>query len=603
MFHAVVTSLLPMSVYRFVRQTHGCHCLSSVACIAVAFSLHLTILGTHTLVNSFLSPFFFFALALLSPVLVQTQIGKRKQFKNWTSGDDEMVDGKINEASCKAKNVKYTNHNSRGHNATVPAVGITLPVSAAGIQYYIEYLVCGFVLGIVCYIRIDMCITLALICVFFILTFSTLTGIPSYFREIFTSGVGVLLALALGGYEDHSRYGLWFLSPIQWLKFNFVTDLSSTLYGLQSPWMYVEKIFMEGAFTAVLYFASMFVLVFNFVKKEEKLSVDCKMTLSLVLSSMTMFLVYSRVGHKEVRFLHDFIVLQIVVVSSAGHLIIHRLSLSFYKKTFIIYAILSCHVINTLYQFSNDFTTAPKKWAYKNNISAGLNACIDFVSSREDVRGVLIDGSIYATGGFSLLRKDIPILIRIHHEYHEYGKESAALRNRHGLEQSSQLRVVSRLTDFVDISNVVYLQKILLEKNEYNYLVIMDRDVDEYSHLGYKREYSVGHFNVLVREVSKEKQLELSKLGSEMSVGSNATVLEYEGSWLFTSGVYRKAIQRLERSLELDDSRIRPFQLLGLSYIRLNQWDEARETEMRCFERHGEHACQQPQRRVVLHTK
>ncbi|KAL5016409.1 hypothetical protein ScPMuIL_005998 [Solemya velum] len=601
-FHAAVTSLLPVSVYRFVRQTHGCHCLSSIACVAVASSLHLTILGTHTLVNSFLSPVFFFAMSLLSPALVHTN--DIKPIDRRAGG--EIVGGQSvkHDASCKTgKGVVYSD-NIQCHNNANMESKTELPVSTGKVEYYLKHLLCGFMLGVVCYIRIDMCITLALISMSLVLTFSTVRDAFSCFEEISASGVGLLFALTLGGYEDHSRYGLWFLSPIQWLKFNFITDLSATLYGLQSPWMYVEEIFLEGSFIAVLYFVSAFVLIFNIVKKEEKLAIDLQLTLSMVLSSGALFLVYSRVGHKEVRFLHDFIVLQIIVVSSAGHLILHRLGPIFNKRTsFIIYAILSCHVINTLYQFPNHSTETRKKWAYKSNtISADLNACIDFVSSREDVRGVLIDGSIYATGGFSLLRKDIPILIRIHHEYHEYGKKSIALRNRHGLEHSSQLRVVSRLTDFVDISNVLYLKKILLERNEYNYLVVKNADVEKYSVLGYEREYSVGHFTVLARDVSKKEQLELLKLGNDMPVGSNSTVLEYEGSWLFTSGVYTKAIERLERALEIDDSRIRPFQLLGLSYIRSNRWAEAEGTERRCFERHGEKACLQPQQRVVLRT-
>jgi tetratricopeptide (TPR) repeat protein len=68
-----------------------------------------------------------------------------------------------------------------------------------------------------------------------------------------------------------------------------------------------------------------------------------------------------------------------------------------------------------------------------------------------------------------------------------------------------------------------------------------------------------------------------------MPIGLNATILEYEASWLYTAGLYSKAVDRLERTIQLSDNRIRPFQILGASYANLDDYSKAKETEDRCI--------------------
>ncbi|KAK7088577.1 uncharacterized protein [Littorina saxatilis] len=67
--HAVVSSLLPLSVYRFSRTYFSCHDASCLAAILAVTSTHLNVLGTHPLLNSFLAPAVFWALSCILPLV------------------------------------------------------------------------------------------------------------------------------------------------------------------------------------------------------------------------------------------------------------------------------------------------------------------------------------------------------------------------------------------------------------------------------------------------------------------------------------------------------------------------------------------------------
>ena len=58
----VVTSTLPLAVYVFTKQVTGSRDVASLSSLLVAASDLVTAVGTHTLVNSFVSPFIFFTM-------------------------------------------------------------------------------------------------------------------------------------------------------------------------------------------------------------------------------------------------------------------------------------------------------------------------------------------------------------------------------------------------------------------------------------------------------------------------------------------------------------------------------------------------------------
>ncbi|XP_063397161.1 uncharacterized protein LOC134681454 [Mytilus trossulus] len=62
-FHTAVSSLLILSVYKFTTCMYGCHDTGVLSAFMCACSIHLNIMSTHTLINSFLSPFVYLILA------------------------------------------------------------------------------------------------------------------------------------------------------------------------------------------------------------------------------------------------------------------------------------------------------------------------------------------------------------------------------------------------------------------------------------------------------------------------------------------------------------------------------------------------------------
>ncbi|CAH1263822.1 Hypp2774 [Branchiostoma lanceolatum] len=120
--HTIVSSLLPSATYRLTWKLYGCDDVANMAAILVALSDHLTILGTHTLINSFLSPFFFLGIAGIISLKKNTPERHLGSIKLHTDSDKEL-----------------------GSVSNFPS------------------LVWGVVLGLVCYIRVDACLFLGVI--------------------------------------------------------------------------------------------------------------------------------------------------------------------------------------------------------------------------------------------------------------------------------------------------------------------------------------------------------------------------------------------------------------------------------------------------------
>ncbi|KAJ8312303.1 hypothetical protein KUTeg_009676 [Tegillarca granosa] len=88
-FHAAVTSCLPLSVYRFVMVTHASRDIATLATILVASSIHMNVFGTHTFINSFLSPILFYTLSDIMKIILTTEAVQQKAKR---SSDEEFLD-------------------------------------------------------------------------------------------------------------------------------------------------------------------------------------------------------------------------------------------------------------------------------------------------------------------------------------------------------------------------------------------------------------------------------------------------------------------------------------------------------------------------------
>jgi hypothetical protein len=208
------------------------------------------------------------------------------------------------------------------------------------------------------------------------------------------------------------------------------------------------------------------------------------------------------------------------------------------------------------------------------------------------------------TAGYSILNHDVPLITLIHQEYHEYRPGGYKPRSDLPYKSPNNIRVINRYSDIIDVTNIHYLLKRLLESHEYNVIVVGKKRAKSFHSIGFnKKLFTTGQFSVLQRELWQEKKRKLLETGINMPIGLNATILEYEASWLYTAGLYSKAVDRLERTIHLSDKRIRPFQILGASYANLDDYSKAKETEDRCISIHGPSACRQPQPRIVIHDE
>jgi len=104
------------------------------------------------------------------------------------------------------------------------------------------------------------------------------------------------------------------------------------------------------------------------------------------------------------------------------------------------------------------------------------------------------------------------------------------------------------------------------------------------------------------RTDDKDENEALQKLAASIPIGSNGSTLEYEGSWLYSFGLLRKAVERLEAALVLNPFLIRAYQLLVLANVGLGQHDDAHSATQRCSRIHGAKTCRSHQHKVVLHS-
>ncbi|XP_069136108.1 uncharacterized protein [Argopecten irradians] len=627
--HVVITTLLPVSVFKFSRTMYKNPDVAWLAAIFVSFSQILTVLGTHTLVNSFLSPFLFYCLSVIVGFLfdpdLPTEIENSQYSNGFATNGHVTALSEIYESCSKHHISTKTSHQNgynnisngsqklhqngkiqNGYSSTIPPLGsiqepLGVEVMSGPLSPFMQLIVSGFVLGVVCYIRIDIALfgLVFAASVSFEILYNNDTSVWKLCTTYLYSGCGYTIGVCLGGFVDKEIYGTWFLSPLQWYRINLKTNISSILFGSSSFDVFIDGIFLQSWYIIVFYSASVIaVCVLVATRTNSVYSPEQRHTFALLVTSLVLFCVYSNVEHKEVRFLHNIIVLMLMTSAVSFHFVIKNvLILPHRKLQSVLYLLVVSYVANaymtfpSITQMSNPVTTTRMKE------SAEVNACLEFISRQTQVSGVFVDTSLYKMGGLTIIKHEVPLVILIHNEYHEYHNVTSSFLNKPGI------RIVNRFSDFIHSSNIVYVTKQLLQGNTYNYIVTSRIRESSFGNIGFKSVFSFGAFVVLHRTLSTKERKLSQKYATSLSDGDNATVLEYEASWLYTAGLYSKSIHRAESALQLNDQRIRPFQIIGSSYVKMNQWEDARKTEQRCVQRHGKAKCREPQSRIVLHEE
>ncbi|VDI40033.1 Hypothetical predicted protein [Mytilus galloprovincialis] len=630
----VVTSFTPVAVFRFCRTLFRCRGTASIAAMLTSFSLHISVLGTHTLVNSFISPFLFLSVDIILQYLLKppavtdfsndeslyndsssrynhTENGSAsiqctmrdinsnlKIQKNPLNGaalqeqKNSLEDGKIVK-EVKAKKSKPKKHHLATRHFTLDINVMLLSMS-------------GFVCAIMCYMRPDTIIFLIVIGVSFLFTYRDNVSIKKGRYLTGTVGSGFAIGLIVGGLLDWYTYGIMFISPAQWLKLNVASHVPAVLYGTNSPYQYILDIFASCKSELCFNIFCLAALVMM-TQTEYIDSVDQKSSSSLLITLSCMLIIYSVIAHKELRFVHNVLIIIEILAAYAIHGALQFINslLKFTKdKIKIVVMVFSLSVgLNTYMNFPSygEETILPWKTVTPTD-SSDINQCLFFISEQNNVTGVFIDNSIYTIAGFTILNHDVPLLTLIHHEYHEYRSGGYIPRTDLSYKTPRNLYVINRYSDIIDVTNIHYLSKRLLESQEYNYVVVPNKRVPSFSQLGFnKAPFSAGRYSVLQRLLTPIESTKLSIAGKNMPLGKNSTIMEYEASWLYTAGLYTKAIERLENAIELNNSRVRPFQLLASSYANKADLTKAKATEDKCILGHGRTACRKPQPRIVIH--
>jgi len=224
--------------------------------------------------------------------------------------------------------------------------------------------------------------------------------------------------------------------------------------------------------------------------------------------------------------------------------------------------------------------------------SAYINRCVKFVSQQSDVTGVVIDFDVQMSGGYTLLHHEVPIYAKAGLEFREWGLEG----RRHGYaaknvsQRTGRFARISTLdegiTDFVSLLNLQLLVKRIIEKPHYNYVIVSgDR---KFFKKGFREVYNASNARVFKRSKSRTESEHLLNLAGKTPIGTNATVLEYEGSRLIVLKNYEEASTRLKAALEVDGNRVETWKLLVFALKRLKRGgDDIRNVVAKCKTLHG----------------
>ena len=560
----------------------------------------LNVFGTHTLINSFLSPFVFLSLTPLVKTLLNYNEEKTDatiQYhpvvsldhnSNMTFIDINHVPNGIGEMKLSSKtHALHIKPKQNGH----------VPVDTANRRSILEVdmtFISGFVLSLCAYSRSDI----ILIPIFMALACSKLScrKILDFMKGCYLYWCGFATGIFLAGYYDKVCYGMWFISPYQWTKFNAFHATSQVLFGKQSVTFYVQNVLCSNSLNILFCVILLLDLFIVFRSSREFFNVELpwkQVNHVPFLIFIFLLITYSVSAHKETRFFHNGIVLMLIHLSSAILRIFKTIVKcanqkhdQYYCWFYLFIGILASSQVLSFTQIHGN---AISKWSYMgNSVSQDYNQCLHFISEQSDVRGVFLEHPIYMTGGYTILHKDVPLFALNMYEFFEFSY-SSRLNLKSVYNQNISLSSFAYTSDYVSVHNTHYLLRQLISKTEYNYLVLnIDR---KFMETGYNEVFKTGSAKVIKRRTTDKIEAELVKTASRFPLGQNATILEYEGYWLLQYGLYEIAQEKLLLANHLDTSRIGPYQLLIRLFHYFKQTDLLQSVLNSCLVKHKRSKC------------
>ena len=606
--HVAVTGLLPWTAFRLAAALGAAWAAACMAAILTASCLSLNVLGTHPFINTFTSTFVLLALSHVVAA-VRAHIAARDAGGHecgTTDNEAHLCDHDMAAMSSdiNANVIKVT---EQLHNENVLEQRHAGTLDLNIYRRNIVDLTYGFILAICIYIRLDG----------IILIFATLSILTRHLRipTLLTTALslrflalGGAVGLCVGGFVDHVHYGAWFLSPVQWFTFNVLRGESGRVFGAAPTTHYLTQLARLDALVPVSAVALTAWIIQQLVTCRQ--TRDCsagtqhtEATVNSVCIFLAVFTFYSCHSHKELRFLYSCLVIMCIAVACAIHSLYKTLSKyasnqndTKYCKLFM-YLFVVLFVSSQLYEFCTMSDSEKSKWSYSGRSDSGeVNACLEFIGHQGDVSGVFIDRPLHLTGGYSIIRQNVPIFALNKNEFMEFSRDHTMVDDAEGV------HVFGRIRDFVSVYNTPYLYRRLVHGRNYNYLVLAaDREFEGQG--GFSRVFEAGSSIVLRRLNDAEAEARLETLAARIPLGTNATVLEYEGRWLSHFGVYERAVERLLYSNFLDPRRPGPYRALVDVYRRTHRPGALEKVLAACTGFFPVEDCLAPYRAIELHPE
>lgn len=267
--------------------------------------------------------------------------------------------------------------------------------------------------------------------------------------------------------------------------------------------------------------------------------------------------------------MHDVLVLTLVSGASGAYILYRGLYVYILKivepgKTtrnivkLILYAELLLYMFESRMTFPTAMNKGIETWAHQGLWeSSYVNLCLKYVNEQPDVTGVVIDYPVLMTGGFSLLGHQVPVWARHGHEFREW-----RMPDRFDLdgEPRKKFIMLNEVNDVVSLLNTPLLLKKVIEAPEYNYVVVTGKR--KFPKRGFRKVFNASDVCVFKRSKSQSEKQYLLKLASEIPLGSNSTVLAYEGIRLLNFKLWEEAFRRLVVTTELQPSLTDAWRLL-----------------------------------------
>ena len=333
---------------------------------------------------------------------------------------------------------------------------------------------CGIILSVAVYVRPDASLLVGLA----LLGNHRISGTVSLLRarSAWLLALSGVLGLVLAAANDTIFYGSPILTPLNWARLNVFSNTATTLFGVSGWYFYLHRVFLRDysmCVASVVFVAAAFISFCEWVVLQHgnKLS-SCKIpyvgemvyrqptelpifthrSLRVHISCVAIpTAIFTCMGHKEERFLHDVVVLFLVAVSQVFLQVVdfvlnkllyltHRISRRSWNHNnvdqsegrgretahlLLVFLLSTLFVSYNIHIFGASFDNQRKQW-HKLSASSDLDTtmCMHYLSKQSDVSGVFIDRNIKDTAGYSILHKDVPLLYLLGNDFVEFTNAS-----------------------------------------------------------------------------------------------------------------------------------------------------------------------------------